>query len=575
MSVLHSLPKLNAELIIRLIFGLSIFSIIVAMTIPTFFRVFIYQDPLISISINHNTSESGIPVPNALLCLNMIIFPYLKNITVLSGQDILFGSIDLEDNGRSSNETRLVLRKIGRKFKCLAFKPESSLKYYQEAVDFVQIIFYYRNEYESKINYFQEIWNEMWKNEQFGFVWVTYDSVNGTYQERESIKIKPNQLTAITLNPTERIDVNGNSHWYKNVPDNFKEDPIPGYPFNLVEVWIYPINSLVTQYTEKNEVTWIDIFTDVGGLLAYASGVWIILFGRGRFKSWGYIQQYILKTAPNANIRGQKQIKGSPILPIEDFKKNLYSPSENSQSDTLSSVTTFLSTSNFGEPFQCNFDSINEKSSIKGESSYSEKNLQSCNRLPKIVLDYENSHERMFTDDLQVLQRKVNLIEKMLCQEYLEGFGLETFDKMNQTFNSEKLPELNIQSGMFINKGGYKSRYISPILEITRNAETLEYGIVMDFAKYGDMRKYLAKNLHSTSWPDKLEIAQDIAFGLDSIHSSGMVHRDLHSGNILQYVKDEVTIGDLGLCQPTNTNNEATTTEEKKIYGVIPYIPPE
>ncbi|KAG9303186.1 hypothetical protein G9A89_003527, partial [Geosiphon pyriformis] len=110
---------------------------------------------------------------------------------------------------------------------------------------------------------------------------------------------------------------------------------------------------------------------------------------------------------------------------------------------------------------------------------------------------------------------------------------------------------------------------------ITRNAETLEYGIVMDFAKYGDMRKYLAKNLHSTSWPDKLEIAQDIAFGLDSIHSSGMVHRDLHSGNILQYVKDEVTIGDLGLCQPTNTNNEATTTEEKKIYGVIPYIPPE
>ncbi|KAG9300790.1 hypothetical protein G9A89_023588 [Geosiphon pyriformis] len=151
---------------------------------------------------------------------------------------------------------------------------------------------------------------------------------------------------------------------------------------------------------------------------------------------------------------------------------------------------------------------------------------------------------------------------------------MEVAIKIIKTNSSEVFKELNIQRAMFINNGGYRSSYVSKILGITRNAETLEYGIVMEFARHGDMRKYLSTNFHSTSWKDKLEFASDIASGLSSIHSSGMVHRDLHSGNILQLYANVVTIGDLGLCQPTN-NEAKTTTEEKKLFGVIPYIPPE
>ncbi|KAG9292314.1 hypothetical protein G9A89_009126 [Geosiphon pyriformis] len=150
--------------------------------------------------------------------------------------------------------------------------------------------------------------------------------------------------------------------------------------------------------------------------------------------------------------------------------------------------------------------------------------------------------------------------------------------------SSEVFKELNIQRATFIKGGrGYLSNCISSIYGITQNAKTLEYGIVMEFAEHGDMRRYLSTNFHSMYWENKLEIARNIAFGLDSLHSSCMVHRDLHSGNILQLDKYEVNIGDLGLCQPTN--NEATTTtnsgitgkdaKEKKICGVIPYIPPE
>ncbi|KAG9301241.1 hypothetical protein G9A89_012624 [Geosiphon pyriformis] len=144
--------------------------------------------------------------------------------------------------------------------------------------------------------------------------------------------------------------------------------------------------------------------------------------------------------------------------------------------------------------------------------------------------------------------------------------------------NSEEVyKEFNIQTAMFINNRSHVAN-ITFIYRITQNTETLEYGVVMEFALYGDMRKYLSTNFHPTNWSSKLLCAWNIALGLESIHSSGMIHCDLHSGNILQYSSMCVSIGDLGLCQPTI--NEVTTvttvaTKEKKIYGVIPYIPPE
>ncbi|KAG9292732.1 hypothetical protein G9A89_008320 [Geosiphon pyriformis] len=151
--------------------------------------------------------------------------------------------------------------------------------------------------------------------------------------------------------------------------------------------------------------------------------------------------------------------------------------------------------------------------------------------------------------------------------------------KIIPTNSSEVFKELNIQRAMFINNDERLCR-ISRIYGITQNAETLEYGIVMELAKHGDMRKFLSTNFHFMNWRDKLMIAFRIAEGLESIHFSGMVHRDLHSGNILQLTNKYINIGDLGLCQ--SINNEATTTttteratEKKKIYGVIPYIPPE
>ncbi|KAG9293658.1 hypothetical protein G9A89_018995 [Geosiphon pyriformis] len=175
-------------------------------------------------------------------------------------------------------------------------------------------------------------------------------------------------------------------------------------------------------------------------------------------------------------------------------------------------------------------------------------------------------------------KRSIKHHDKMECKKRGKAEVAIKFINTSLQNSEELFKELNIQRTIFINNGEYLAN-ISSIRGITQNAETLEYGIVMMFAKHGDMRNYLSKNLYSINWEKKLMIAGHIANGLISIHSAGMVHRDLHPGNMLQFEKDLVYIGDLGLSQPTTEtlkNEMTTTTEEKKgIYGVIPYIPPE
>ncbi|KAG9302960.1 hypothetical protein G9A89_022377 [Geosiphon pyriformis] len=136
----------------------------------------------------------------------------------------------------------------------------------------------------------------------------------------------------------------------------------------------------------------------------------------------------------------------------------------------------------------------------------------------------------------------------------------------NPELSEEIFKEINIERSI-VSSNRYIDK-ISQVIGITQNPKTLDFGFVTCFAEYGDMRKFLSTN--STNWHVKLKIAQSIAEGLVEIHESGMVHRDLHSGNILQYYPGSAIICDLGLCQPANKK-----LAEKKIFGVVPYIPSE
>ncbi|CAB4431018.1 unnamed protein product [Rhizophagus irregularis] len=109
----------------------------------------------------------------------------------------------------------------------------------------------------------------------------------------------------------------------------------------------------------------------------------------------------------------------------------------------------------------------------------------------------------------------------------------------------------------------------------TKDPESDDYILVMEYASGGDLHEYLQWKFTDIEWWNKwynyngkLSILQNISKGLEYIHDNKFIHRDFHSGNIL--AANKWKIGDLGLSQPEN--NESPNNE---IYGVIPYIAPE
>ena len=69
---------------------------------------------------------------------------------------------------------------------------------------------------------------------------------------------------------------------------------------------------------------------------------------------------------------------------------------------------------------------------------------------------------------------------------------------------------------------------------ITKDPETNNFMMVMEFAFNGSLRQSLNKNFNSMDWSDKFKTLSDIAYGLSNIHEKRLIHQDFHSGNILK-----------------------------------------
>ncbi|RIA90145.1 kinase-like domain-containing protein [Glomus cerebriforme] len=87
------------------------------------------------------------------------------------------------------------------------------------------------------------------------------------------------------------------------------------------------------------------------------------------------------------------------------------------------------------------------------------------------------------------------------------------------------------------------SKFIQ-IFGITQDPYTLNYMIVMSYAKEGSLRKCLF-NIVKLKWQYKLQLLKNIILGLKIIHESELVHCDLHDDSINRH------------------------------YGVLPYMAPE
>ena len=67
---------------------------------------------------------------------------------------------------------------------------------------------------------------------------------------------------------------------------------------------------------------------------------------------------------------------------------------------------------------------------------------------------------------------------------------------------------------------------------ITKDPETNNFIMVMQYANRGSLRNHLDNKFNSFNWEEKLYNLRIITYGLQHIHSKGLIHHDFHCGNI-------------------------------------------
>ena len=94
--------------------------------------------------------------------------------------------------------------------------------------------------------------------------------------------------------------------------------------------------------------------------------------------------------------------------------------------------------------------------------------------------------------------------------------------------------------------------------------------IVMQYANNGGLLSYLDQNINELTWKMKLRHLKSIVNKLSIIHNTGLVHCDLHGGNIVLRGDNVPFICDLGLSRSVNS-----CKSNPNIQSVLTFIAPE
>jgi serine/threonine protein kinase len=104
---------------------------------------------------------------------------------------------------------------------------------------------------------------------------------------------------------------------------------------------------------------------------------------------------------------------------------------------------------------------------------------------------------------------------------------------------------------------------------ISQDPKTENYVMVMKHMEDGNLRQLLQNKNSELSLEDKLRRLKYIALGLSKIHEKNLVHKDFHSGNILNGGYKSF-VSDFGLSCLVNYQKQTG-----QIFGVLPYVAPE
>ncbi|RIA78778.1 kinase-like domain-containing protein [Glomus cerebriforme] len=148
-------------------------------------------------------------------------------------------------------------------------------------------------------------------------------------------------------------------------------------------------------------------------------------------------------------------------------------------------------------------------------------------------------------------------------------FALKSFFNLNSAAVKGVVREIKLQRDV-----DFHSNIIS-FYGITKSGldnkiDRINYLLVMEFADGGTLRNYLKKNFNRLTWDNKYNLAYQLACAVSCLHDEKIVHRDLHSCNVLVH-QDVIKLADFGLSKRI----EEASDSKSKLFGMVPYIDPK
>ncbi|KAF0442319.1 kinase-like protein [Gigaspora margarita] len=200
----------------------------------------------------------------------------------------------------------------------------------------------------------------------------------------------------------------------------------------------------------------------------------------------------------------------------------------------------------------------------------------------------ERLHIGCSGDVLKAKWKKCDIIIVLKTVAYLEEADSDDqkFIENNQEFTynqefSKEIKAFHEIEQVMLNKEnkekppiGFKN--VIKFFGATKHCNKSEHYLVLEYADLGDLRHYL--NHNNLDWEQKIDIARQIVCGLFFLHENEILHRDLHTKNVVIKKSDEsfksgirAIITDFGLSKVLPRNS----TSNQLIGGVIPFIDPK
>lgn len=143
------------------------------------------------------------------------------------------------------------------------------------------------------------------------------------------------------------------------------------------------------------------------------------------------------------------------------------------------------------------------------------------------------------------------------------------FKKFKCQTESENLRQLSSEASMLRK---FPHRNIVELLGVCLYQPNL--GLLMEYMEGGSLQQKLGQTDHELPWTERVHIATEVSYGLQHLHSNGIIHRDLKTSNILVGSNGEIKIADLGLAKSSQETTEIKS-EAGPAAGTVAWSAPE